>query len=56
MMGKIESKKRRRQKRRRWFGGITGSMNMSLSKLHEVVKDREVWHAAIHGIAESNAT
>ena len=56
MMGKIESKRRRRQKRRRWFDGTTGSMNMSLSKLHEVVKDREVLHATIHGIAESKAT
>ena len=53
MMGKIESKRRRRQKRMRWFDGITDSMNMSLSKLREIVKDREAWHAAVHRITKS---
>ena len=50
MLGKTEGKRRRRQQRMRCLGGITDSMAMSLSKPWEIVKDREVWHAAIHGV------
>ena len=53
MLGKIEAERRRRQQRMRRLDGITDSMNMNLSKLQEIVKDREVWSAAIHGIAKS---
>ena len=53
MLGKIEGKRRRGQQRMRWLDDITDSMNMSLSKLWVIVKDREVWHAATHGIANS---
>ena len=51
--GKIEGRRRRGQQRLKWLDGITGSMNMSVSKLREIVKDRDAWRAAVHGITKN---
>jgi len=53
MLGKIEGWRRRGRQRMKWLGGITDPMDMNLNKLQKIVKDREAWHAAVHGVAKS---